>query len=101
MPFALRCHAGPDGQPAAKEDADLPRVSRGADRPIRTKDADDLDVLTGSVRLGVAITSFASIAQDCLHPTPWGAGAPKGRMIASKANLGGNCVEMMSGTFAE
>ena len=32
--------------------------------PSRTKDSDDVDFSTGSVGLGVAITSFASIVQD-------------------------------------
>ena len=32
--------------------------------PSRTKDIDDVDFSTGSVGLGVAITSFASIIQD-------------------------------------
>ena len=34
--------------------------------PSRTKDTDDVDFSTGSVGLGVAITSFASIIQDYL-----------------------------------
>ncbi len=32
--------------------------------PSRTKDSDDVDFSTGSVGLGVAMTSFASLAQD-------------------------------------
>ena len=32
--------------------------------PSRTKDADDVDFSTGSVGLGVAMTSFASLVQD-------------------------------------
>ncbi len=35
--------------------------------PSRTKDADDVDFSTGSVGMGVAITTFASIAQDYLR----------------------------------
>jgi hypothetical protein len=35
--------------------------------PSRTKDVDDVDFSTGSVGLGVAITSFASIVQDYLE----------------------------------
>ena len=43
--------------------------------PSRTKDIDDVDFSTGSVGLGVAVTSFASIVQDyiCLlytSPSP-------------------------------
>ena len=34
--------------------------------PSRTKDKDDVDFSTGSVGLGVAMTAFASIAQDYL-----------------------------------
>src|SRR5579863_6069839 len=34
--------------------------------PSRTKDHDDVDFSTGSVGLGVAVTAFASIAQDYL-----------------------------------
>lgn len=50
--------------------------------PSRTKDVDDVDFSTGSVGLGVAITSFASIIQDYIAAKSWGAGAPMGRMIA-------------------
>ncbi|HEV2301322.1 MAG TPA: transketolase [Stellaceae bacterium] len=51
--------------------------------PSRTKDGDFVDFSTGSVGLGVAMTLFASIAQDYvrlkgLAPT----GEPPGRMIA-------------------
>src|SRR5215510_10691139 len=34
--------------------------------PSRTKDADDVDFSTGSVGLGVAMTSFAALVQDYL-----------------------------------
>ncbi|MEM7709698.1 MAG: transketolase, partial [Pseudomonadota bacterium] len=48
-----------------------------------TKDVDDVDFSTGSVGLGVAITSFASLVQDWLHAKDharpdW----PMGRMVA-------------------
>ncbi len=51
--------------------------------PSRTKDTDDVDFSTGSVGLGVAMTTFASLAQDYvrlkgLAPTE----VPEGRMIA-------------------
>ncbi len=51
--------------------------------PSRTKDADDVDFSTGSVGLGVAMTSFAALVQDYLDlkgllPES----LPKGRMIA-------------------
>src|SRR5215471_16284690 len=35
--------------------------------PSRTKDADDVEFSTGSVGLGVAMTSFASLVQDYLR----------------------------------
>ncbi len=51
--------------------------------PSRTKDADDVDFSTGSVGLGVAMTSFASLVQDYVRLKPW---APEdlaeGRMVA-------------------
>lgn len=50
--------------------------------PSRTKDIDDVDFSTGSVGLGVAITSFASIIQDYITAKSWGAHAPQGRMVA-------------------
>ncbi|MBW0159439.1 1-deoxy-D-xylulose-5-phosphate synthase N-terminal domain-containing protein [Sedimentimonas flavescens] len=50
--------------------------------PSRTKDIDDVDFSTGSVGLGVAITSFASIVQDYISAKAWGQGAPMGRMVA-------------------
>jgi pyruvate dehydrogenase E1 component len=50
--------------------------------PSRTKDIDDVDFSTGSVGLGVAITSFASIVQDYITAKSWGSDAPVGRMVA-------------------
>jgi len=50
--------------------------------PSRTKDIDDVDFSTGSVGLGVAITSFASIIQDYIAAKDWGKGSPMGRMVA-------------------
>ncbi|HEX7970136.1 MAG TPA: 1-deoxy-D-xylulose-5-phosphate synthase N-terminal domain-containing protein [Stellaceae bacterium] len=35
--------------------------------PSRTKDGDDVDFSTGSVGLGVAVTSFAALVQDYVH----------------------------------
>ena len=50
--------------------------------PSRTKDADDVDFSTGSVGLGAAITSFASLVQDYVGlKRPDGGNAP-GRMVA-------------------
>lgn len=50
--------------------------------PSRTKDIDDVDFSTGSVGLGVAITSFASLVQDYISAKSWGADLPLGRMVA-------------------
>ena len=51
--------------------------------PSRTKDRDDVDISTGSVGLGVAMTSFLALAQVYLRKrrlVP--ADAPPGRMVA-------------------
>ncbi len=51
--------------------------------PSRTKDSDDVDFSTGSVGLGVAMTSFASLVQDYVRLKPWAPeDLPEGRMIA-------------------
>lgn len=51
--------------------------------PSRTKDSDDVDISTGSVGLGVAMTSFASLVQDFVQLRKMtGKDAPTGRMIA-------------------
>jgi pyruvate dehydrogenase E1 component len=50
--------------------------------PSRTKDIDDVDFSTGSVGLGVAITSFASIVQDYISAKDWGRDLKPGRMVA-------------------
>ncbi len=50
--------------------------------PSRTKDKDDVDFSTGSVGLGVAMTAFASIAQDYLLAHGRLAPEQAGRMIA-------------------
>ncbi|AMM86057.1 pyruvate dehydrogenase E1 component [Rhizobium petrolearium] len=50
--------------------------------PSRTKDVDDVDFSTGSVGLGVAITSFAAIIQDYISAKSWGQTLPLGRMVA-------------------
>lgn len=51
--------------------------------PSRTKDADDVDFSTGSVGLGAAMTSFASLVQDYLSLKGLLAkDRPPGRMVA-------------------
>src|SRR5688572_16239957 len=51
--------------------------------PSRTKDRDDVDFSTGSVGLGVAVTSFAALVRDYVHCKKMvGDDKPPGRMIA-------------------
>ncbi|MGF1455530.1 MAG: transketolase [Alphaproteobacteria bacterium] len=50
--------------------------------PSRTKDVDDVDFSTGSVGLGVAISAFASLAQDYLEGQGWRGPMDRGRMIS-------------------
>ncbi|MDQ2861648.1 MAG: transketolase, partial [Pseudomonadota bacterium] len=50
--------------------------------PSRTKDGDDVDFSTGSVGLGVAMTAFASMAQDYLLAHGLMAPERAGRMIS-------------------
>jgi pyruvate dehydrogenase E1 component len=50
--------------------------------PSRTKDTDDVDFSTGSVGLGVAMTSFTSLVQDYLRTKGIGIDKPAGRMVA-------------------
>jgi pyruvate dehydrogenase E1 component len=68
----------------AREKLERFRALGGAQAyPSRTKDADDVDFSTGSVGLGVAMTSFAALVQDYLADKkllPPGQG--KGRMVA-------------------
>ncbi|MDP6580687.1 MAG: 1-deoxy-D-xylulose-5-phosphate synthase N-terminal domain-containing protein [Vicinamibacterales bacterium] len=51
--------------------------------PSRTKDEDDVDISTGSVGMGVAMTSFAALAQEFLRKRGLvTADTPPGRMVA-------------------
>ena len=51
--------------------------------PSRTKDRDDVDISTGSVGMGVAMTSFAALAQEFLRKKQLVSDRePPGRMIA-------------------
>ena len=50
--------------------------------PSRTKDAADVDFSTGSVGLGVAMTSFAALVQDYLRLRGLANSGPPGRMVA-------------------
>ena len=51
--------------------------------PSRTKDTDDVDISTGSVGLGVAMTTFAALVRDYLDAHErLGPEARRGRMVA-------------------
>ncbi|HUN49138.1 MAG TPA: 1-deoxy-D-xylulose-5-phosphate synthase N-terminal domain-containing protein, partial [Stellaceae bacterium] len=51
--------------------------------PSRTKDGDDVDFSTGSVGLGVAMTSFAALVQDYVRLQSFAPTSdPPGRMVA-------------------
>jgi pyruvate dehydrogenase E1 component len=50
--------------------------------PSRTKDTDDVDFSTGSVGLGVAMTTFAALVQDYLRVRRRGRDESPARMIA-------------------
>ena len=50
--------------------------------PSRTKDIDDVDISTGSVGLGVAMTSFLSLTQDYIRKKKFNKYQNKGKMIA-------------------
>ncbi len=50
--------------------------------PSRTSDADDVDFSTGSMGLGVAQTSLASLVQEYLRAKGWTGQSDEGRMIA-------------------
>ena len=51
--------------------------------PSRTKDTDDVDISTGSVGLGVAMTTFAALVQDYLDAHRWlEPDGRRGRMVA-------------------
>ncbi len=69
-----------------QQDADKLRAFRGyggaQSYPSRTKDSDDVDFSTGSVGLGVAMTSFASLVQDYVHLKGLMGERPPGRMVA-------------------
>ncbi len=87
---AVKPHAGPVFHAIQYLMGNLPREKmvdfRGfggvQSYPSRTKDSDDVDFSTGSVGLGVAITSFASLVQDYIAAKAWGRGLPLGRMVA-------------------
>lgn len=87
---AVKPHASPVfhaiqylfGKQSQKALEDFRGLGGAQSYPSRTKDADDVDFSTGSVGLGVAITSFASLAQDVLIGQGRMEGQQAGRMIA-------------------
>ncbi len=68
----------------SRENLELFRSLGGAQSyPSRTKDLDDVDFSTGSVGMGVAMTSFAALAQDYVRLKGWAPeDLPAGRMVA-------------------
>jgi pyruvate dehydrogenase E1 component len=88
---AVKPHAGPVlhainylfGRQTVEQMAGLRQFGGAQAYPSRTKDGAEIDFSTGSVGLGVALTSFASLIQDYVRahslsdPT-----APRGRHIA-------------------
>jgi pyruvate dehydrogenase E1 component len=86
------------GQPDARQAEGLSRLRRRAVVPSRTKDIDDVDFSTGSVGLGVAMTSFASLVQDYIRAHGWGRPGRKGawsRWSAMRSWTKGNIYEAL------
>lgn len=87
---AVKPHASPVFHAIQYLMGNLPREKMEAFRgfdgvqsyPSRTKDVDDVDFSTGSVGLGAAITTFASLIQDYIAAKKWGNALPLGRMVA-------------------
>ncbi|QDL94965.1 transketolase (plasmid) [Paroceanicella profunda] len=87
---AVKPHASPVFHAMQYLMGNLPREKMEAFRgfggvqsyPSRTKDVDDVDFSTGSVGLGVAMTSFASLVQDYVAAKGWGGLERLGRMVA-------------------
>ncbi|WP_118136124.1 1-deoxy-D-xylulose-5-phosphate synthase N-terminal domain-containing protein [Oceanicella sp. SM1341] len=87
---AVKPHASPVFHAMQYLMGNLPREKMEAFRgfggvqsyPSRTKDVDDVDFSTGSVGLGVAMTSFASLVQDYVAAKRWGGVERLGRMVA-------------------
>ncbi len=72
---AVKPHAGPVlhainylfGRQSVQQMAGLRQLGGAQSYPSRTKDGAEIDFSTGSVGLGVALTSFASLIQDYLR----------------------------------
>lgn len=88
---AVKPHAGPVfhavnyllGRQEREKLATLRQFGGIQPYPSRVKDGGEVDFSTGSVGLGVALTSFASLVQDYVHLHQLGrAGLPRGRHVA-------------------
>jgi pyruvate dehydrogenase E1 component len=88
---AVKPHAGPVfhamnyllGRQSQEKLATLRQFGGIQPYPSRVKDGSEVDFSTGSVGLGVALTSFASLVQDYVHLHGLGReGLPRGRHVA-------------------
>ena len=87
---AVKPHAGPVfhainlllGRQDAANMEGLRRMGGIQSYPSRTKDGPEVDFSTGSVGLGVALTSFAALMQDYVRLHGLDAGLPPGRHVA-------------------
>ena len=88
--IAVKPHAGPVfhainllfGRQTPEKMAGLRQMGGVQSYPSRTKDGPEIDFSTGSVGLGVALTSFASLMQDYVRLQGLDAGLPPGRQVA-------------------
>ncbi len=87
---AVKPHAGPVfhainrlfGRQTPEKMAGLRQMGGVQSYPSRTKDGPEVDFSTGSVGLGVALTSFAALMQDYVRLHGLDAGLPPGRQVA-------------------
>ena len=87
---AVKPHAGPVfhainlllARQSAEKMAGLRQMGGVQSYPSRTKDGPEVDYSTGSVGLGVALTSFASLMQDYVRLHGLDQGLPPGRQVA-------------------
>ncbi len=88
---AVKPHAGPVfhainylfGRQTIDKMAALRQFGGTQSYPSRVKDGGEVDFSTGSVGLGVATTSFASLMEDYVHLHGFGRpGLPRGRQVA-------------------
>ena len=87
---AVKPHAGPVfhsinrlfGRQTPEKMAGLRQMGGVQSYPSRTKDGPEVDYSTGSVGLGVALTSFAALMQDYVRLHGLDQGLPLGRQVA-------------------